>query len=58
MNNELLKKNSFIDDMEPKYNASSESRPGVITERPVDSFLIWSLCCDSQLSEWKSWKKL
>lgn len=24
LNNELLKKNAFIDEMEPKYNASSE----------------------------------
>lgn len=24
LNNELLRKNAFIDDMEPKYNASSK----------------------------------
>lgn len=60
LNNELLKKNSFIEEMEPKYNTSSESGP-LLNSDP--SVLLVSNSkpfnvVDSQPSEWKSWKML
>lgn len=61
LNNELLKKNAFIDDMEPKYNASSEySAAPQPTSDPHPTFHMTSgVSCDCplQANGWMSWKR-
>lgn len=60
LNNELLKKNAFIDDMEPKYNASSEYRGALpLTSDPRPTFHLTSgVPCDYplQANGWTSWR--
>uniref|UniRef100_A0A3Q3XL51 Protein Hook homolog 3 n=1 Tax=Mola mola TaxID=94237 RepID=A0A3Q3XL51_MOLML len=59
LNNELLKKNSFIDEMEPKYNASSECG-ALLNSGPSAPLISNAERCHvvrSQPSEWRSWRR-
>lgn len=59
LNNELLKKTSFIDEMELKYSASSEC--GDMLKPDLVFWVVWMFhwrdLVMSQLREWRSWRR-